>query len=189
MLVSVILVGVKICAARELVQIIERRNELKANLLLLQKQLEKEDTAAWLADVKHDVKRRQDRIAAMVAMSSRVSPSAENELVAEGLAMFDRFEASSAAVEQVKHSPTLQQSEMKHDPVTGLLLGRARVEIRAAPEDLVAYSLNYDGRHIQSDVESDPASTVRREMLEAVNEFHTIIYNHKKARGIATGRF
>ena len=173
-------------------QVIERRKELKASLSLLQKTLEGEATVAWLGDVQHDCKGRQDRIAAMVAVlrdAGRVWTPAESELAAEGLAMFDRFEASSAAVEQVKHSPTLQQSEMKHDPVTGLLLGRARVEIRAAPEDLVAYSLNYDGRHIQSDVESDPASTVRREMLEAVNEFHTIIYNHKKARGIATGRF
>ena len=125
---------------------------------------------------------------AVLRDAGRVWTPAESELAAEGLAMFDRFEESSAAAEHLKHSPTVQQFETKFDPVTGLLLGRARVDVRATPQEVVAYSLLYDGRHIQSDAESDPAYTVRREMLEVVNEFHTIIYNRKKARGMLRDR-
>ena len=68
LLVSVLLVGIKLNASKEIVQVIERRTELKTYLSLLQTTLEDEDMVAWLDDVQRDVKRRQDRIAAMVAL-------------------------------------------------------------------------------------------------------------------------
>ena len=56
MLVSVLLVGIKLTAAKEIVQVIERRKELKANIALLQLKLALEDKLTWIDDAKHDAK-------------------------------------------------------------------------------------------------------------------------------------
>ena len=61
LLVSVTLVGIKLNAAKEIVQTIERRKELLVNLSLLQRGLEAEDKKAWIVDVIHDTKHREDR--------------------------------------------------------------------------------------------------------------------------------
>ena len=65
LLISVLLVGFKLNAAKEIVQIIERRKELKSNLLLLTRRLEDEARALWIDDVKSDMKPRKTKIAAM----------------------------------------------------------------------------------------------------------------------------
>ncbi len=62
LLVSVLLVGIKLTSANEIVQSIARQKELKANLLLLQMSLEDEDKKAWIEDVTHDTAQRQDRM-------------------------------------------------------------------------------------------------------------------------------
>jgi hypothetical protein len=79
------------------------------------------------------------------------------------------------------------RSETKLDVATGLLLGRAVAMIRARPQEIVAYLLNYDGRHLQS--RRYPAVDVRSEVLEHVNPYHTIVFNRKKATGIRDRTF
>ena len=66
MLVSVLLVGIKLSAGKELVQVMERRKELKANLSLLRRRLEDVDLGDWLNDVDHDSKQRKDRVFCVV---------------------------------------------------------------------------------------------------------------------------
>jgi hypothetical protein len=176
LLVSVLLVGIRLNAAKEIVQLIERRKELRTNLSLLKKSLEGEETASWINDVEHDAKQREVTIAAIE--SGRSCSPFENSLIEEGLGMFDRFDQSSGAFRKLKHSVTVERSETKLDEATGLLLGRATAKIRATPQEILAYSLNFDGRHIQSDW--NPATSVRSELLERVNAHHSIIFTRKK---------
>jgi hypothetical protein len=59
-LVSTVLLGFKLSAAKRLVQVNQRRIELKAALVGLEPKLEAEKLAAWLADVDHDAKQREE---------------------------------------------------------------------------------------------------------------------------------
>jgi hypothetical protein len=78
-------------------------------------------------------------------------------------------------------------SETKLDAATHLLYGRAAAMVRASPQEIVAYVLNYDSRHIQSN--SDPAVFSRDEVVEHVNAHQTIIFNRVKATGISDRTF
>ena len=182
MLVSVLLVGIKLTAAKELVQTIERRKELKVNLSLLRRTLEDEDLVQWLDDIEHDRALRRESIDAIEPASDQVYATAEGALIDKGMAIFADYDTSSAPVTKLKCSATIARAETKLDAASRLLLGRAEVEIRASPQDAIAYQLNYDGRHVQSD--QNPAVDVRSEMLQRVNDHHTIVFNRKKASGL-----
>ena len=189
LLVSVLVVGIKLTAGKELVQNMERRKELKANLLLLRRRLEEEDLVDWLDDVNIDTAHRQERIEAMDSVSGHIYSSVESELFQGGMGIFAMFESNDAETLQLKCSASIHRSETKHDKASGRLLGRVEAEIRVKPQEIVAYMLNQDSQHFKSDPESDPATTVRREMLEAVSPFHTILFNRKKAAGILNRTF
>ncbi len=186
---SVLLVGIKLSAGKELVQVMERRKELKANLSLLRRRLEDVDLFDWLNDVDHDSKQRKDRVAALLleSQSGCMYTTTENEAIDRGEALFAQFDGSSGGETQVGHSATILRSETKLDKATGLLLGRAEAIIRASPHEIVAYLINYDGRHVQSD--QNPAVDVRVETLQHVNAHHTIIFNRKKAAGLSDRTF
>jgi hypothetical protein len=111
----------------------------------------------------------------------------ENRLLEKGSAMFEVFDSSSAVAKELEHSATIMRSETKLDVATGLLLGRAVAMIRARPQEIVAYILEYDGRHLQS--RRDPAVDVRSEVLEHVNAHHIVIFNRKKATGCSHRTF
>ena len=187
LLVSVVLLGFKLSALKRLVQVNQRRTELKAALVSLQPKLEAEKLAAWIADVKHDALQRLKTINAIEQASNQVYTAAECEMVERGEAVFAQYDRSSAPVTQLKRSATITRSETKLDEAGRLLLGRAEAEIRASPPDIIAYQLNYDGRHIQSDW--NPAVSVRSEMVARVNEHHTIIFNRKKSSGLSDRTF
>ena len=187
MLVSVLLVGIKLTAANEIVQSITRRKELKANLLLLQMSLEDEDKKAWIEDVTHDTAQRQDRILELGSASGLSYTTTENGLLRKGAAMFAVFEASSAGAKQLEHSELIMYSETKLDQATNLLLGRAAAMVRATPPDIVAYMLNYDSRFLEST--NDPTVFIRSEVVEHVNAHQTIIFNRCKATGISDRTF
>ena len=98
LLVSVLLVGIKLTAAHDIVQIIARRKELKANLLLLQMSLEDEDKKSWIEDVTHDAAQRQDRILELGSAPGLSYTTMENEILQKGAAMFAVFESSSVGL-------------------------------------------------------------------------------------------
>jgi hypothetical protein len=130
LLVSVVLLGFKLSALRRLVQVSQRRAELKAALVLLEPKVEAEKLAVWLADVEHDANQREDRIAAMNSAAGRVYDMSEAEVLAKGAEMFAVFEANSAGAKQLTHSATVLYSETKLDAATGLLFGRAAAMVR-----------------------------------------------------------
>ena len=181
------LLGFKLSAAKRLVQVNQRRIELKAALVGLEPKLEAEKLAAWLADVDHDAKQREDRIAAMDSVAGRVYNMSEAEVLAKGVDMFALFEAGSAGAKQLTHSATVMYSETKLDAATGLLLGRAAAMVRATPQEIVAYCLNCDGRFMQSTI--DPTVFIRSEVVEHVNSHQMIIFNRCKATGLSDRTF
>jgi hypothetical protein len=185
LLVSVLMVGFKLNSAKEIAQTIERRQELKVNLSMVQRLLEIEDTKAWIEDVEFDTKQREDRIAELESASGQVYDLREDALIAKGPSMFAVFEASSAAATQLKHSALIMYSETKLDAATGLLFGRAAAMVRATPQEIAAYILNYDGRHIHS----SPGPHVRAEVLEHVNAHCTIIFNRVRAPCVSDRTF
>ncbi len=178
LLVSVVLLGYKLSALKRLVQVNQRRTELKAALVLLEPRVEAEKVAVWLADAEHDAKQREDRIAAMDSAAGRVYDMLEAEVLAKGAEMFVVFEASSAGAKQLEHSATVMYSETKLDAATGLLFGRAAAMVRAAPQEIVAYYLNFDSCFLQST--ANPTVWVRFEVAEHVNAHHTIIFSRLK---------
>jgi hypothetical protein len=111
----------------------------------------------------------------------------ENAMIENGMAMFAVFEASSAGVEQLKHSATIDRSETKRDEATGLLLGMAEALIRGAtPQQLVAHSLR-DSRYIQSTL--NPDVDLRNETIQILSAHHTIRFYRFKATGISDRTF
>ncbi len=174
LLVSMLLVGIKVTAAKEIVQIIERVKELKANLALLRRRLEEEDLADWLDDIVHDTRQRQERIEAMGPASNQAYTTAEGVVIEKGVAMFSQYDRSSAVVTQLKRSAAVARSETKLEEGGRLLLGRAEVEVWAEPEAIIAYLLNFDGRHFQSG--KNPAVDIRSEVVSRVSDHHTIIF-------------
>jgi hypothetical protein len=77
-------------------------------------------------------------------------------------------------------------SETKLDEASHLLLGRAAAMVRATPQEIVAYCLNYDSRYIQS---SPAGALVRSEVLQHVNPHCTIIFNRMRAPCISDRTF
>ena len=187
LLISVLLVGIKVTGAKEIVQIIERRKELKANLTMLQTVLEDEGKKAWIYDVAHDRMQRMAMIAEMESPSGLSYSVIENGLLDKGTAIFAAFDSSSARVTELKHSATIMSSETKLDVATRLLLGRAAVMIRATAQEIATYLLDCDSRHIQ--FTADRTVFVRDETLERVNAHHTIIFHRAKAPGISDRTF
>jgi len=187
LLVSVLLLGFKLSALKRLVHVKQRRTELKTALVLLEPSVEAEKVAVWLADAEHDAKQREDRIAAMDTAAGRVYDMSEAEVLAKGADMFAVFEACSAGAKQLTHSATVMYSETKLDAPTGLLFGRAAAMVRATPQEIVAYCLNYDSRFAQSSL--NPTVFVRSETLQHVHAHHTTCFMRAKAAGISDRTF
>ena len=183
LLVSMLLVGIKVTGAKEIVQLIERRKELEANLAMLQIVLEDENKKAWIGDVAHDSKQRMDLIAEMESASGLSYSLIETGLLDKGAAMFAAFDSSPARVTELEHSATIMRSETKLDVATSLLLGRAVAMIRATALEIATYFLDCDSRHMK--LTADPTVLVRGETLERVNAHHTIVFNRVKAPGVS----
>ncbi len=186
LLVSVVLLGFKLSALKRIVQVSQRRAELQAALVQLGPKVEAEELAVWLADVEHDAKQREERIAAMDSAAGRVYDISEAEVLAKGAEMFAVFEASSAGTKQLEHSALILYSETKLDEATGLLLGRAAAMVRATPQEIVAYCLNYDSHFVQSTMLT---VFIRSEVVDHVNAHQTIIFNRVRAPCISDRTF
>ena len=179
LLVSVLLVGMKLTAANEIVQIIERRKELKTNLSLLQPKVEKEALVVFLDDIHHDATQRQAKVGELASPSGRVYSTMEDGAIETLLRMLRPFEGGSASV---------NRSETKHDAATGRLYGHAVLEVRADPLDIVAFMLSTDSRYLQSSNAANPRM-VRYDTLEHVNAHHTICFVRYNAPGVKDRTF
>jgi hypothetical protein len=188
LLVSVLLVGLKLNAAKEVALIIERRKELNENLSLLSSRLDDEDKHAWLDDVMHDAKGREDRIAEMALSSGGSYSSMEKDAIEKSTALFGLFERRSASSIQRKHAATITLSETNQDPVTRQLFGHVKAEIRADSLDLVAFILNDDSRFMRS-LDAADAACVRSEVVATVNPHHRVVFTRFKAPGLSDRTF
>jgi hypothetical protein len=182
LLVSVLLVGIKVTAAKELKQVAERRKELKANLSLLQRRLEDADRDSWIDDVTLDTQEREDRIAELEASAGNVCDPIENGAIEKGLAMFALYNSSSCVAKHLQHSPTVLRSEVKHDEASGLVLGLGEAEYRSTPQQIVSFILNYDSRNILSNWR--PETDVRAELVQKVNGHHSVVFIRKRSAGL-----
>jgi hypothetical protein len=186
LLVSVFIVGVKLNSAKEIVQTIQRRSELKANLALLQRPLETEALDLWLSNIAYDAECRQNRIVAIESASRRQYSMLEAEVIEKGAGMFDAFEGSSAAVTQLVHSATIVRSEMKDTP-SGFL-GRAEAEVRCSALEVMAYGLNFCDSRVWGQVRATDDNTVRSEAL-AAQDHHTTTFTRVRAPGMSDRTF
>jgi hypothetical protein len=104
------------------------------------------------------------------------------------MALFDAFDLSAGAAEELKHASTMEFAQTKRDQTTGNLVGRSRAVIRgASPEDLVAYTMEYDSRHLFS--LRNPRVAPRSEILEVVNEHHIVTYVEHQTPGLLNWTF
>jgi hypothetical protein len=182
----VLLVGSKLTAAKEIVQVTERRKELKANIAILQLKIELEEKLTWIDDATHDAAQREARIGEMLA--APMSSSMENEAIQRCLRLRAMFESSSAGATQLPRSATITRQETKHDAATNLSLGCITAEIRASVLEIVAYILNDDSRYFKSLYAAAP-NFVRAQVLETPSAHHTITFVRFKAPGISDRTF
>ncbi len=176
--VSLVLMGFKCHGLKRLVQLSQRRTELKAALALLQSKVEEEALVMFLEDVDHDATQRQTKVGELASPSGRVYSTMENAAVERCLGMFALFESNNEVATQLKHSATITRLESKYDKATGLQFGFATLEIRAAPVEIAAYFLNCDCRFVLSCNAADP-NVIRHEVLEYVNAHHTIVFRRQ----------
>jgi hypothetical protein len=182
LLVSVLLLGYKLSALKRLLQVTQRKTELKAALELLQPKLEEEGLSVWLGDFDHDKEQRQSRIGEMALPSEFGYSTMESESIAECSAVFDdspcrmtRQHNLHASMKRLVSKLAIVKYDGRDEPVV----------IRAAPQQVVAYILNYGGRYLQSlhaDADAQPLNTVdarivRSEVVERHNAHHTIVFS------------
>ncbi len=189
MLVSVLLLGFKLNALKRLVQVNQRRSELKTALALLLPKLEDEDLLAWLDDVNYDRELRQDRIGKLMSPSGCIYSPMENGAIETCLGMFELFDSNSGGATTLKSSRTIMRAETKYDVATRLLLGRAEAEVRVDPREIVAHLLNQEKGRFMKAVTIADANIVRSEILEEVNAHHKIVFLRFRARGLADRTF
>jgi hypothetical protein len=141
----------------------------------------------WIADVKYDTIIRRRRIQRM-AREEQTYTAEEIGMIERCTALFDAFDLSLANAKELKHSSTIEFAQTKRDLTTGNLVGRSRAVIRgASPQDLVAYAMEYDSRHMLS--YWDPRAEPRSEILEVVNEHHIVTYVENHTPGIQNRTF
>ena len=145
--------GYKLSTFKRLVQVNQRRTELKAALRLLQPKVEEADLVAFLDDAHHDTSQRQAMIDKLALPSGRIHSSFENEAVAKSLVLLDTSLGGAA-------QPTLKPPSRLMRDLSHQSLGASRaltkalsttelksasgtcdepVEIRAALQQIIAY--------------------------------------------------
>ena len=188
LLVSLVLLGFKLNAPKQLLQVIQRRKELSQALEVLQPQLEADQLEVFLANLNYDKAQRRERIGKLALASSPVYSTTEKEAIERCLAMCALFERSSGRVTQLSGSKLLTRLETKYDEATRLLFGRAECEVRAAVQDVLAFYVNIDSRHIAVELSGDPA-VARWDLLEEVNGHHVVSFVRGRARGVRDRTF
>jgi hypothetical protein len=189
LLISMLILGLKLTVPRDIVQLNQRRKELKANLAMLRRQLEGVHLKAWLDDVFNDVTTRQAKIDAMDLASRDAFSATENEAIERCMRMFALFDSYSGMKHaRMRRAAGSRRSETKHDLASGLLLGLAEAEIRASPEEIIAFWLDDNSRYQKSIYAAD-ANCVRAFGPTPINAHHAITFRRYKARGLTDRTF
>jgi hypothetical protein len=141
----------------------------------------------WIADVLYDTIMRRRRIERMET-EEQTYTAEEMGMIARCMALFETFDLSAGAGKDLEGASAMDFAQTERDNKTGNLVGRSSAVIRGAlPEDLVAYSMEYDSRHILSLL--DPHIDVRSELLEIVNEHHIVVYSENHTPGVQNRTF
>jgi hypothetical protein len=188
LLVSVVLLGFKVSALRRLVQVVQRRTELKAALALLQSKFENEALAAFLDGVKHDKVQRECRTGELALPFERVYTQMEKTALEKGAGMYSVFESNSEQATQLAHSLSMR-SELNYEEATRRMLGHVEALIQSDPQDVVAYILNYDDSCFAKSEEAANPNIVRFECVAHMNAHHSIGFARQKARGLSDRTF
>lgn len=185
MLVSVLNLGFKLNLFSDVHQRVQRRDELEGNLELLERKLEGEKLAIWLGNVAHDEARREDTIAGLAL--EQVYDESEIESLDKGAAMFAMFESSQGVTMPLERATSLAV-ETKLAESSGLLLGKVHLYIRATPQQLVAYLLDFQSMHMQSTDWSSP-NIVSVKKVAVVNAHHAIMFVRTASTGVSDRSF
>ena len=180
LLVSVVLLGHKFTALKLLVNLSNRKAELRTALALLQPKLEDENVVEWLDNAHYDAAQRETRIDELALPSGRIYSTMEGEAIEWCLS---KIGSSSGDATQPK--PKQQATMTRLLSKKQLLLSAERdepFEIRAAAQEIAAYILGCGGRHLQS--LNANANVVHTEILQSVNAHHTIVYSRQKTHSI-----
>jgi hypothetical protein len=181
------LLGFKVSALKRLIQVVQRRTELKAALALLQSNFENEALAAFLDCVKHDKAQRECRARELALPSERVHTQMEKTALEKGAGLYSAFESNSEQATQLAHSLSTR-SELKYEAATRRMLGHVEAVIQADPQDVVAYILNYDDSRFAKSEEAANPNVVRFECVAHMNARHSIGFARHKVRGLNRDR-
>ena len=94
------------------------------------------------------------------------------------MALLGTFDAGKGKARSIRRSKTVELAETKHDERSGLLIGHVEAEVRASPEQVVAYLMHFDRKYTRSTL--NPKVDVRQEVLEVRNPHHTVGFIEKK---------
>ena len=110
-------------------------------------------------------------------------------LIARGMKLLDAFDSAPAAAKELQIVTTMDSARKTYDARMGRVLAMCRAVMRASPQHVVAYMMEYDSRHLRSTW--NPQRDVRTEILEIVNEHHIVVCTEKCAgvKGILNRTF
>jgi hypothetical protein len=136
-----------------------------------------ETLEVWLNDAQDDGAWRDATVQEMRKGGHPYSPE-EAVLIARGMALLGTFRAGKGKARSMRRSKTVEHAETKHDEKSGLLIGHVEADVRASPEQVVAYLMHFDSKFFRSTL--NPAVDVRREVLEVQSPHHTVVFLEKK---------
>jgi hypothetical protein len=136
-----------------------------------------EEARAWLNDARDDGAWRAATVQEMREGEHSYTPE-ETALIATGLALLGTFGAGNGKARSMRRSKTVELAETKHDEKSGLLIGHVEAEVRASPEQVVAFLMHIDSKFFRSIL--NPERDERQEVLEVKSPHHAVAFFEKK---------
>ena len=174
-LLSALHVGLKLNTAREVVLTLQRRNELGENIELLREQLEAHAGEVWRENLESDLERQRLWVQ-KIDSANHAYDDEENESFCMGLEMLQLV--GEQARKTMKHQPTVTSACTAHDAATNRFIGMAEAFLRATPQQIIAYLMDYNNSFAVS--RRNPEIEVRNDVLESSSDHRTVIYNEFK---------
>ena len=175
---SMLLIGYKFNALKEIVVTIQRRQELRDFLDLWKQHLDEEAVKQWWRDVLDDKTGRDAWIAQLESEEGEYTPE-QTRALDECAALFASIEGRAGTGRPMPPKATITRAETIYDEERGELFGMAEATMYGAtPQQVIAYAMNFAGKHVKS--KWNPKTDVEAELLE-LGHHHAIIYNEIKA--------